>query len=307
MKVRERGVLPESNIYFHTPKVQNRKVFLIPSSSGYFFCDETYRVARDSYSGYLFHDDVNKNNYGSYMFLFVKNGNAYVYQNNCKIHLVKNDVFLLDCYYPHCYGTLAGSKLEIIWIHFDGTMVRDYFREIAKGIKCIVLKSLSPSHAQIIYNNIYNVYERFAKQKGMSDILNNKYLVNILTEFLLENSLDSTTRKVDKQQPWDDLLAYISENIEKPLKLADLAERMAMAPSHFSRKFKKEIGYTPHHYVLLARIGTGSHFLKDTTLLIKEIAHICGFSSEGSFCNAFKNIVGLWPMTYRENSNTMPF
>ncbi|MDR3338170.1 MAG: AraC family transcriptional regulator [Treponema sp.] len=308
MKVRERGVRPESNIYFHIPKAHNRKMFLIPSSSGYFFCDETYRVSRNNYSGYLFPDDVSQydHNNGSYMFLFVKNGNGYVYQNDRRILLCKNEVFLLNCYHPHCYGTSAGSKLEIVWIHFDGAMVRDYFKEIAKGINCIVLKSLSPSRSQTIYNNIYNVYKRFDKQKGINDIINNKYLMLILTEFLLGNFLDPTAEEMD-DSPWDDLLAYISENIQKPLKVAELAERMAMSPYHFIRQFKKEIGYTPHHYVLLARIGAANHFLKDTTLTIKEIAYACGFSSEGSFCNAFKNLVGLWPMAYRENGNTRLF
>jgi AraC-like DNA-binding protein len=306
VKVRERGVLPESNIYFHTPKAQNRKMFLIPSSSGYFFCDESYRVFRNSYSGYLFPDDINQYNYGSYLVLFIKNGEGYVYQNGRKIPLYKNEVFLLDCYHPHCYGTASGSKLEIIWIHFDGTMVHDYFKEIAKGINCIVLKSLPSSRSQTIYNNIYNIYKRFDKQKGLNDILSNKYLVLILTEFLLGNFRDSTAEEMD-DSPWDDLLAYISENIQKPLKLPELAERMAMSPYHFVRQFKKEIGYTPHHYVLLARIGTANHFLKDTALTIKEIAYSCGFSSEGSFCNAFKNLVGLWPRAYRDNGNTRLF
>jgi AraC-like DNA-binding protein len=74
---------------------------------------------------------------------------------------------------------------------------------------------------------------------------------------------------------------------------------MALSPYHFIRKFKKEIGYTPYRYVLMVKASTASHLLKYTSLSIKEIAYTCGFSSEGSFCNAFKNLVGVWPMSYR--------
>ena len=116
-----------------------------------------------------------------------------------------------------------------------------------------------------------------------------------MTEFLLGNP------PIPEQDddPWDDLLAYISENIRKPLKSEDLAERMALSRFHFIRQFKKQIGYTPHHYVLMARISTANHLLKRSSLSIKEIAHDCGFSSEGSFCNAFKGLMGVWPVAYR--------
>jgi AraC-like DNA-binding protein len=293
MKVHERGVLSDANIYFHIPKEQDRKMFLTLGSSGYYFCDDTYRVIRNNY-GVM---DIYRNNYGSYLCLSVKNGNIYVYQNDRRITLSKGDAFLLDCHHPHVYGTPEGSNLEMVWAHFDGPMVRSYFAETVKGSNCSVLQSLTPGRSQIIYNNLYNIYEGFNKRKGINDILNNKYLVIVMTEFLLGNSSASLTE--GHNDPWDDLLAYISENVQSPLKLEDLSKRMAMSPYHFARQFKKKIGYTPHHYVLMARIGTAIHLLKDTFLPLKEVAHTCGFSSEGSFCNAFKNMIGKWPMDYR--------
>ena len=322
MKLYERGVLPESNIYFHIPKEHNRKVFLTPKSCGYFFCDSSYRVTRDKYSGYFLQNDTRfpgiqkeqlseefseifpqsdiytdkEYHHGSYLCLFVKSGRGYVYQNDRKVVLNENDVFLLDCYHPHIYGTLAGSKMEMIWVHFDGTMIRGCFKQIANNTNCAILKNLSLIRTQTIYSCLYSIYEKFDQQKGVNDILNNKYFVNILTEFLQENS----KMQESESNSWDDLLTYISENIQKPLKPKDLAERMALSTYHFIRKFKKEIGYTPYRYVLLAKMSAANHLLKYSSLSIKEIAHTCGFSSEGSFCNAFKNIFGVWPMSYRK-------
>jgi AraC-like DNA-binding protein len=119
--------------------------------------------------------------------------------------------------------------------------------------------------------------------------------VNVLTDFLLGNS-----GFPDRKEPIkDDLLAYIADNIYLPLKLEDLAARAALSPYYFTRQFKKKTGYTPHQYVLMARINTAKHYLKLTTLSIKEIAFFCGFSSESGFCIAFKHTVGISPMTYR--------
>jgi AraC-like DNA-binding protein len=302
MKLNEKGVLPESNIYFYTPKENSRKLFLTPKSAGYYFCDDNYTVIRNKYSGYFLQDDsssVIERQYGSYLCLFIKNGKGYVYQNNHRIILTKNDVFLLDCYCPHVYGTFTGSKLEMIWVHFDGPVMRDYFKQIANNANCSVLKYLSPTRANTIYNNLFNIYEKFDQKKGVNDIMNNKYLMIILTEFLQGNSHIHEL----KTNSWDDLLIYISENIQKPLKPKDLAERMALSPYHFIRQFKKKIGYTPYSYVLLSKIGTASHLLKSSSLSIKEIAYTCGFSSEGSFCNAFKKLIGIWPRYYRGTIN----
>jgi AraC-like DNA-binding protein len=269
-------------------------MFLTLGSSGYFFCDDTYRVVRNNYGI----KDINRNNYGSYLCLFIKNGKGYVYQNERRIVLCKGDVFLLDCHHPHIYGTQAGSSLEMVWVHFDGALVRDYFKTIAKNTNCAVLKSLPPTRSMIIYNNLYSIYEKFDRKKGINDILNNKCLVGIMTEFLLGNS----SHLEPQDNLWDDLLAYISENIRKPLTLIDLAEWIGLSPYYFVRQFKKNIGYTPHHYVLLSRVSTASHLLKGTALSIKEIAHTCGFSNESNFSISFKKLMNISPMAYRESS-----
>ena len=302
MKLHEKGVLPESNAYFHTPKEYNRKVFLTVKSSGYYFCDNNYKVNRDKYDGYLFPEyspNIKGYNQGSYLCLFIISGKGYVHQNDHKVILGKNDVFLLDCYRPHTYGTFSGTEMEMIWVHFDGPMIRDCFKQMSNNTNCSILNNLSPSRAQTIYNNLFNIYEKFDQKSGANDILNNKYLVIIITEFLHG---DSYIKEL-KSNAWDDILSYISENIQKPLKPKDLAERMSLSPYHFIRQFKKKIGYTPYRYVLLAKIGAANYLLKYSLLSIKEIAHTCGFSSEASFCNAFKNIIGIWPRSFRDNKD----
>ncbi|AEF81048.1 helix-turn-helix domain-containing protein [Leadbettera azotonutricia] len=281
MKVHETGVLQASNIYFHTPSEANRNLFLVPSTCGHYFCTDSYQVARE--------------NYGNFLLLFVKNGKGFIYVKNRRVVLSKNDAFLLDCYHYHRYGTLAGASLEMVWVHFDGAMARRYFNAITQGANCAVL---SPRNPQSLYSNLYSIYEQFHKNKAANDILNNRCIINILTEFLL----DSSPIEDQKSILWTDLLAYIAENVQNSLKLKDLAERVSLSPYYFTRQFKKETGYTPHQYVLLARINTAKHFLKGSYLTIKEIAFACGFPSESGFCIAFKHATGTSPLVYRDST-----
>jgi hypothetical protein len=153
MKVRERGVLPESNIYFYTPREEDLKLFLVATSCGHYFCDDKYHVVRD--------------NYGSFLLLFVKSGRGFVYVNDRKTILAENDIFLLDCYHHHSYGTCSGSSMETVWVHFEGHMARSYFKAIAGKANCSVLRSRNP---QGIFNNIYLIYEQFHKKAQSSEL-----------------------------------------------------------------------------------------------------------------------------------------
>ena len=277
MKVKERGVMPESNIYFNTPGEEGLKLFLYPICCGHFICGNDYRV--------------NRTNYDSFLLMYVKRGEGFVGAGEGKKYLTANDVILLDCYRPHAYGTESGW--EILWAHFDGKQARDYFEAVSQGSGCVLL---SPQMSQNVYGYLHKIYELFHEICTTSDTLGNKYLVNILTEFLMCRGAAGSGRATGIT---DDLLTYISENIRLPLKLKEIAARVSLSPYYFTRLFKKEVGYTPHRYILMARINSAKFYLKSSELPVKEVARNCGFASESGFCVAFKRIVGMTPKGYR--------
>jgi AraC-like DNA-binding protein len=280
MKVYEKGVNAESNIYFHTPQEAALRIYFYPICCGHFYCSGEYLVNRD--------------NYDSFLLMHVKRGDGFVCIGDRRAPLQEGDTILLDCYSRHSYG--AGSSWETVWAHFDGAMARAYFDAIARGSNCTVLSRQEP---RSVYRYINSIYGQFHEKGAASDALNNKYIVNALTEFLLRNAaIPDRSGGIT-----EDLLAYIADNIQLPLKLAELAEHASLSPYYFTRLFKKETGYTPHKYVLMARVNAAKFYLKSSMLSIKEITFACGFSSECSFCATFKRLAGTTPMTYR-NSHT---
>lgn len=114
MKIRERGVLAESEIYFHTPSEMARRMFFYLRCTGRYLCDETYAVQRQSYN--------------SFLILYVVRGQGYCYVDDARVPLSAGHFALLDCYRPHRYGTDTGW--EILWIHYDGVLARDYYEAV---------------------------------------------------------------------------------------------------------------------------------------------------------------------------------
>jgi AraC-like DNA-binding protein len=282
VKVSEKGVLPASNIYFHTPGEESLRLFLFPLCCGHFFCDENYFVKRDDYD--------------SFLMLYVKEGKGFVIIDGRKEILARDDVILMDCYRPHSYGTSSGW--EIMWVHFDGSAARSYFEAISQRANCAVLSAWD---TQNVYRDMHKIYAQFHEKCAINDILGNKYLVNALTEFLLNRNASASQRTA---RITDDLLAYITENIQTPLDLKELAARASLSLYYFARLFKKETGYTPHKYVLTARVNAAKFYLKSSAFSVKEISLACGFSSECGFCTAFKRIMGTTPVTYRNRQDS---
>ena len=54
---------------------------------------------------------------------------------------------------------------------------------------------------------------------------------------------------------------YIEQNLDKELRLAELAALAYMSPYHFARLFKCSTGVPPHRFVVRQRIARASVFL----------------------------------------------
>lgn len=279
MKVQNKGVLPASNVYFHTHSETASKLYFYPLCTGHYVCDSDYEVDRISYN--------------SFLLVYVIRGSGYVVNRGSELSVPAGSIFLLNCYTPHRYGTREGW--EILWVHFDGVMARAYFDAIAQGQDSVALTPPDPYTARRNLEKIYNMYHEKGKA---SEPIANKYITNALTDFLT-HSAAAPTRSASVSE---DLLTYITENLHLQLTLEELARRAALSPFYFTRQFKKETGYTPHQYLILTRVNAAKFHLKTTTMPIKEIAYRCGFSNEADFCTTFKRLEGVTPTAYRKSA-----
>ena len=100
----------------------------------------------------------------------------------------------------------------------------------------------------------------------------------------------------------ESVLAYIKKNLHDRLNLSGIAEHFHVSVSCLSHRFKKETGQTPYHALIGLRINTAKSLLHDRTP-IKTISAELGFSDVFHFSKTFKQVTGMTPKQFSEQSN----
>ena len=81
---------------------------------------------------------------------------------------------------------------------------------------------------------------------------------------------------------------------------AELAEAVAMSPSHLRRKMKAHYDRTPIQLIRYRRLQAGAKLLRDEPdTTIGEVAYAVGFNSQSYFTRSFRDVFGQTPSEYR--------
>jgi AraC family transcriptional regulator len=121
--------------------------------------------------------------------------------------------------------------------------------------------------------------------------------------------LGGNVPSVDKLQPgglatWQArrTLAHIEANLASKMDIEDLAKVVALSRSHFSRAFKRSLGFSPMEYVVVRRVERAKAMISGTREPLAEVALACGFADQAHLNRRFRDIVGISPGRWRRTN-----
>lgn len=278
MRSKELKVSPLSDYYVYSPSVLAKKLYLYPVSIGYFIYEPDYHISR--------------NRFDSFLIMYITKGTCDITMGEKLLHAKARQFVLLDCYLPHHYG--SPEAWEASWLHFDGVLAREYYQEITSHYGNV----LNPDNPSALVHSIDNICNGFRNASPIVESSISNHITKILNGFLIpapENRKATTYAHTIA-----DSVSYINEHFQEPLSIEELAEKAHLSPFHFTRIFSREIGITPHQYLISTRISAAKFLLKSSEVFIKDIAFSTGFNSESSFCSTFKKWENMTPSQYRE-------
>jgi AraC family transcriptional regulator len=94
----------------------------------------------------------------------------------------------------------------------------------------------------------------------------------------------------------------VHAKIEDDLSLDEMAQSIGLSTAHFARMFRRSTGETPHQFVLRQRLERAKALLRAPDSRILDVALACGFKTPQHFAQVFRDVCGVTPTEYRQDS-----
>ncbi|HZM75552.1 MAG TPA: helix-turn-helix domain-containing protein [Candidatus Limnocylindrales bacterium] len=95
------------------------------------------------------------------------------------------------------------------------------------------------------------------------------------------------------------VLDWAREHLDRPLTVADLAERALLSQRTFVRRFAEVTGLSPLRWLTAERVRLAKELLESTDEPVEWIAHRTGFGTPQNFRQHFRRATSVSPQSYR--------
>lgn len=275
----------------YTMDIEKRSTWFrsTPSETGRslpFFCTEAGTFyARERFVTERSHKDA-------YLVFYTLGGAGIIEQEGQSVTLGQNQALLMDCRTPQRYVTdPVRHHWYHLWAHVNGAGA-DAISQ-AMGLPKLQPVSLPLADVRPIFETIFENM----KKEG--------YIESLTTSLAVDRLLTSIALAPDSRGSFVEFDAvsvarrYMEEHYAEDLHVDDVAREAAISTSQLIRLFKRQLGTTPHSYLLRYRITQAKELLAETTLPVATIARQVGFASESNFSYRFGEMCGQSPSAYR--------
>lgn len=214
-------------------------------------------------------------------------GQSYLIESNC--------YFIIPAHKTHLYRASENEPWSIYWIHFGGNksnLFKNYFGRI------IAIKAGTNDRINDridLFNEILTALELgFSKE--------NTEFANLLLNSLLASFFYMETYRASKgyvsSNPVDQAIFFMQKNLNKHIKISNIANHVQLSESHLSKIFRNKTGSSPIDYFISLKMQEAIRLLTNKSLRIKEVAFALGYEDPFYFSRLFKKHIGSSPGTF---------
>ncbi|WOJ98164.1 AraC family transcriptional regulator [Congregibacter brevis] len=254
----------------------------------------------DGYIGWHMHPEIE--------IVYMVSGRGELYVGDSITRFVEGDLILLGPNLPHCYNEdeHLDTPFTILMVQFDQEAlispmsrlpelngVTQLIDQASRGLKFSGLKNSSEA----------DHLNAAVDQQGLLRLTSLLHLLNGLSENTDRESLAGEGFYTDQGEFSADKMAlivnYIKQNLQSEIVQSDIAERVGMTSSSFSRFFRNAAGRTFVSFVNLVRTSEACRLLAFSEDSIAQIAFSCGYHNLSNFNRQFRELRGTTPTSYR--------
>lgn len=241
---------------------------LNPVDAGWQDCPPGYKFGPHARSYHILH--------------YVTEGKGTLRKNNVETAVGKGQCFVIRSGETAAYSADTNEPWSYIWLGFNTTLVlpgiianEDVFdAEFCKEI-FMNLKTLDPSDSNLDYILCGKCWELFAAL-GKND----RRSVSCDIAYRAKNYIDNAFRS--------------------DITVSDVAEKLYVERTTFSKMFKRRFGVSPQEYICSCRLEEACRLIKNSNLPLSDIAAACGYKDYINFSKMFSKKYGVSPKRYKQ-------
>lgn len=101
-----------------------------------------------------------------------------------------------------------------------------------------------------------------------------------------------------------DMVRYLHDNYNRPLRVRDVAAQVHLSERHTNRLFHQVMGVSIKQYLTNFRLEVASQLLLNRQLSVTEVAYATGYYDVRYFITLFRQHTGLTPTAFRQRDGT---
>ncbi len=199
--------------------------------------------------------------------------------------------------------------------YMQSRMMPELRAYLIKALKGLESDSITQAGTEQVFNQLLLSAQKFlpgfvnsSTDMQMNDIfLEARDMNEVILQFLelLESILeeDSPKLNVQRQALFEKITAYIRRNLSAQIMIQDLCAAFQLSQPTISRLFREYQGMSFCDFLTGLRIDKAKELLSGTSMLLWEIAEMVGYQDQHYFSRKFRQVTGISPSQYREQSN----
>ncbi len=234
----------------------------------------------------------------NYVLHFIVHGKGAFTINGQTTPLKEGDLFILPKNQVTFYQADSEEPWSYIWVGFSGSRVETILKQ-SQLLENYYLHSHLDSpilEEMVAITRVGQHSLHLVTELSLIGQLH-KLLAALIDEFpnkALKESQQTTKHYVTQA------IKMIHSLYASPLKVADIAEKLALNRSYLYKIFKQETGYSIKEYLLSVRMNRSRELLLNPKWSITEVSLSVGYQDPLNFSTAFKHYFHMSPSDYRK-------
>jgi AraC-like DNA-binding protein/mannose-6-phosphate isomerase-like protein (cupin superfamily) len=233
----------------------------------------------------------------THIFIFCADGEGWVdLGDGDMMRISRRQMVVIPAGRPHRYGASEHDPWTIYWFHLQGNDAGELIR--LYGLDRGGLELSHASYAELV--EIFDECCCLLEDKPFSlQVL--AHAAQSVRRLL--SGIGMAAAIAGRSEPGDRHLertfAYMTERLDQPLTLEELARHTGVSRQHLIHLFKQETGVPPIEYFLRLKMRKAAQLLHLTGMSVKEVAAAVGIDDPYYFSRLFRKRMGCSPSSFR--------